>query len=251
MKKHPILTRLAVITAFAIGAMSFSQAADGRLLVYDFGTSSTTYSLVASAVEDHLETSSIWFSNGFIDLARSGANLGGSNAPSLGVNRNVAAAATMAHSAAEAQEKNRWIALRVAPEEGYSLSLDSLSFYANIDSMTGSANHVAAAVRIGDDAATPYTILDSVLLDNVGTTGNGKLYTITLSDDSMLQDVTDSISIRLLFYNEDGSTVTWSQYTRIDDIALNGTLTLVPEASSSALLLSLGALVFVRRRRKN
>lgn len=213
------------------------------LVSYTFGTNSSSVALnPTGGVHTGITASSIWSTSGFINLERSGADIAPSGPSALGLSRNVTGSTTLAHSETEAVSSNRWIAFQFAPVAGQTVTLESVSFWANIGSVTSSANSVAVQVRIGD-STNAYTTLGTTTITHVGAAGNGGSYSVALSG---LSGITETLAIRLLFFNTDGSTTTWSDYTRIDDLTAHGTVaSVIPEPATMGLVLAFISLIAV------
>ena len=145
---------------------------------------------------------------------------------------------------------SRYLTFTITPDAGYEIDLTSLTLQYQQVSTVASAptGHSPTTLFIqssvtgfGDTATDLFT--DSTLL---GTFESG---TLTLSSNSLFQNLTSAVTFRIYAYGSRGNTS--SQGLRFDNITLNGDMVAVPEPSAAGLLLGgLGMLLGYRRLRK-
>jgi hypothetical protein len=138
-------------------------------------------------------------------------------------------------TAANAITSGDFFKLTLTPTAGNSISLTSLSF----DIFAATAGPSARQLYIfsdktgiagGSELFTGSTISGSTLIP-YNTAATGQNFSVDLSGNSALANITDSVTFR--FYTQ---TPTAAQSLALDDITFNGTVTAAPEPSSVTLL---------------
>jgi hypothetical protein len=153
-------------------------------------------------------------------------------------------------TAANAISSGDYFKLTLTPTAGNSITLSSLSF----DIFAATAGPSARQLYIfsdktgiagGSELFTGSTVSGSTLIP-YNTAANGQNFSIDLSGDSALANITDSVTFR--FYTQ---TPTSAQSLALDDITFNGTVAPVPEPGYFAFLSLDGLLLLlvVNRRR--
>lgn len=245
--KTPLLSLLAVAGVFALAPVACHAVV---LTSYNFGTNSSLV-YTASSTAEGITATAISRGSG-VTFARSGVNFDGSSqASALGIWQQQGSLVSSLNAAIDAQ---KWITLTITPDADKAVTLTSLTFHANIGSATTAADTVAVQISIGGGSYETYG--NAVTIAGVsGTDGsNSQLYTVSFPGGSGLADITESVTVRLLFYNTSASeSAKWQGFTRLDDITLHGTVGVIPEpavAASFAGLAGLGVAFFSRRRRR-
>jgi hypothetical protein len=132
-------------------------------------------------------------------------------------------------------ESTDYFAFTVEPDDGYTVDLDTLTFY------TSKNNNGADSweVRLSPDGFSSTIDSGSGIYQGSPGTEEWTNPTVNLG----LNSQTNLVEIRIYFYN--GSTGN----TRLDDVTIDGSVQLIPEAQSSLLmLLGLGLILGMRCR---
>jgi hypothetical protein len=163
---------------------------------------------------------------------------------------------TNATSAALAITADNFFTFTIAPAAGFQVSLTSINSY-NIRRSSSGPSTGIWQYQIGTGSFTD--IGSAITWGSTTTVAGNAQSAIDLSGFQALQDVTDTITIRLVawgatnsggtLYLNEGST----QTDGVSDFSLAGSVTAIPEPGTIAALIDLGAfglVVYVRRRRK-
>lgn len=131
---------------------------------------------------------------------------------------------------------NDYISFTITPASGYSISLSSLTYYAEKTSSTSTFNVYLTSNQTGFNTSSA---LDTYTF----TSSSPPVHSVTLTSPG-LQNVTSSIEFRLY-----GTTTATTETFRIrdlsssSDLTINGTVSAVPEPSIYAALMGAAALV--------
>lgn len=227
---------LRLTAALALLSTASTQAA--ALAVYTFGTDGSLDRNVTSTLGGITSTT---LTAGWIDTGLSGATFGESGANALWLSRSAAALATSLEAAVSS---NRYLSFDLTPGAGESITIESLSLYANT---VNNPNFVADTVTLQINTGSGWITHGTEVITARGGATPGQLLSYTL--DTPLTGLTSPVNLRLLFYNTTGNEAgNWTEWTRIDDITVHGTL--IPEPSSLLFLTSasIGCLALRKRR---
>ena len=236
MKTHILKYQLPIKTSLLAAAIALSGALSSPAAViadYQFtGGSAASTDTQPNSTAANFTLSSLFSGNGGISAGTETAFANSSVTPS---------------TAGDAILQNSWFSFTVTPDSGYSLSLTSLTFNTSYDGIDG-----AAAVSANWFVRSSLDGFSS----NIGTTFN-QAYTTTLSlqprtvdlTASLFQDVTSPVTFRIYIY--DGS-VSSGKYVRVNDVVLNGNVSVVPEPTTCGLAIFAGlvATLGARKRRQ-
>jgi hypothetical protein len=244
------LTALGSCVAVGVALTMFGGAsapASGAVIVanYDFGTSTPLDS--TSKDTDPSTASDLQYTN----LSQGSSAFG--NPPRalfFGVDdfRRTSESDAFTHATPE------YISFTITPAPGQPLWFTSLSLDLQRNSTTAATNFFVRAdadpaVGVGDDFAT--TVGAGVIDVTPSTSAPGiwKTYTIDLSDDAFLQNVTKATTFRVYFWGNTGTTLDPAHSLRLDNLIVEAAL--IPEPASLMLLAAGTLLIGLRRRRKN
>lgn len=226
---------LACTAAFAVLSLSINASVQAAVLAeFTFDGSS----LASSDASTSWGTSDI--SNGAgVPMTISGTE--GAPAPAIGITFGEFDYATLDASLSA----GGYYTFTVTPDAGTQLSFTDLTF--DMFKSSGASATVSATLFSSIDgfATTTDAVGAATLVGGAGESGSFQNRSITLSSLATVSTVTE---FRL--YLDDGGANNNANLFRLDNIILNGDASPVPEPASAALLLGLGALGLMARRRR-
>ncbi|WAC17927.1 hypothetical protein OVA24_11820 [Luteolibacter sp. SL250] len=166
----------------------------------------------------------------------SAATFGTSGANALGLFTN----ATTPTTVPAAVSANSFFTFTLTPDPGTSVAFTGLSLWANYSGDDRSANELALQI----DSGSGFQTIGTVVMNVTGAASPGKFYNIPISG---LDPVEGPATFRVVMYDSAG--VTWSSFTRMDDIAVSGTI--IPEPSSCLIACAASCLPLLRRNRRS
>lgn len=151
-------------------------------------------------------------------------------------------------SLADAITANQYLRITIAPEAGQAISFTSLSFLTGLSSVPSAGDFHGALLS----GATGFTAADALHTYAFNTT-TAPLQTATLSGEAGLQGLTTATEFRLYGWRDTSGTSTFRFRSLTGyDVAIQGTISAVPEPSTYALIAGTttlaGVLLFRRRR---
>jgi hypothetical protein len=126
----------------------------------------------------------------------------------------------------------------LTPISGSAFNLTGLSLWANYSGDNTSANELALQI----DSGNGFQTIGTVVMNVTGAASPGKFYSIPISGLNVMEG---STTFRIVMYDSAG--VTWSSFTRMDDIVVTGDI--IPEPSTSLLACAVAFLYLLRRSR--
>lgn len=215
-------TRICLVVA-SIG-LGWSAAAPAVVVAgYNFGTAASP-TLAATAEDPHITAGPVSYGSGLTDTGFSPGKIDvGAGATGWTSNPNFSSAST------------DYFEATLTPDAGYSLNLDSVSFYIRLSSFDGPRSWALTSSQ--DGHATP---LGRLFSWQTGRTGD---YSFPLG--AAFDAVTSPVTFRLYGFQS----VLSSQRATLDDLIFDGSLTVVPEPHEYAALAGLGLLGFAAWRR--
>lgn len=220
--KNPITTLL-----FLLSVPCTASAA--TLATYAFANGPAT---APSALG--VTASVISYGSGLGTPQTSAATFGTSGANALGLFTNTATPTTVS----AAVSASSFFTFTLTPDPGTSVAFTGLSLWANYSGDDRSANELALQI----DSGNGFQTIGTVVMNVTGAATPGKFYNIPISG---LDPVEATATFRIVMY--DGAGVTWSSFTRMDDIVISGTI--IPEPSTTLLACTAACVPFVRRKR--
>jgi hypothetical protein len=234
MKSFPFFLP-AIVLATGLAA----QASAATLVLYSMGSASLS---TAPTTIGGVNATSLTAGSG-VTFQNSGVVMGTSTARALGLSgTGVAATETDAITA------GRTITFTLTATAGQALTLQTFTMNANLGGPllspefsvrvnTGSGFTVAGTGAITSTSAGSGTPFDAI---------NVPLTEPTLG---AFSNLTGTVTVQVVFYDTTTPAATWTDWVRMDDMAINGTVTPVPEVGSALLVVSGAALAMMRRRR--
>jgi hypothetical protein len=145
-------------------------------------------------------------------------------------------------TASDAVSTGDYFKLTLTPTAGNSITISSLSFDAFAATAGPSARQLyifsdKTGIAGGSELFTASTVSGSPLIP-YNTAAAGQTFTVNLSGNPSLANITDSVTFR--FYIQ---TPTASQSIALDDITVNGSVSIVPEPATLAFLTLGGAML--------
>lgn len=154
-------------------------------------------------------------------------------------------------SLTDAITNDRYITFTLDLSGGNVMSISSLDI--NITSQNSDVNFALFSSATGFSAGN---VLSTIAAAGTDTAIGGALYSVDLSDQSALQNLSSALEMRFYYY---GQASQWAQVgigrafngDSTSDLVINGTLAPVPEPAHVALIMGVGAFgwIFYRRRR--
>ncbi|MBX3740111.1 MAG: hypothetical protein KF712_03915 [Akkermansiaceae bacterium] len=166
----------------------------------------------------------------------SAATFGPSGASALGLVTASAAPTTIP----AAVSANSFFTFTLTSSPGTSFLLTDFTFWANYSGDTTAANELALQI----DTGSGYQTIGTSTFNVTGSAAPGKMYTIPINNPA---PVDGSAHFRIVMFDSAG--INWTSFTRMDDLSVNGTV--IPEPSAWLLMLCVGGLVPLHRRRSH